>query len=123
MFGYPSETVTDIQQTYRLVEKADPDDVACAVTKAQIGTPLYDLALEQKVVSDDLWMSDDREYFTFLNQEQLEFALGCEMLFYERFTKHPVRGGCEKNGDLVALADDPTRRQELRDRTARLLGV
>lgn len=123
MFGYPTETLDDIRQTYRLVERIDPDDVACAVTKIQPGTRLYERALTERVITDEIWMNDKREYFTFLTEEQLEFARGCEILFYERFVKKSIRSTFEKNSDLIDVAGDPSRVRLLQDRAARELAL
>lgn len=108
MFGYPTETKSNIKQTFELVKKIDPDDIYCSITKVQPGTQLYQLALDRKIISDDMWMKEDREYFTFLSKEEEEIIKGYEIIFYENFLKEPIRSTFEKNNDLLEIEDAKT---------------
>ncbi len=93
-FGYPGETLDDIEQTIRMVREAVPDDVGISVSYPLPGTKFYDRVaaeLGEKVNwrdSDDLDMMFRGAYSTEFYRE-LAAALHAE-----------VRGG-DPNWDRV----------------------
>jgi len=122
MFGYPTETPLNVKQTYELVKAIDPDDVYCAVTKVQPGTQLYQVALGRKIVSDDIWVKEDKEYYTFLSEEDEEIIKGYEIIFYENFSKKLLRSAFEKNNDLLEAFENPKTYSLLKEKAMNVLG-
>jgi len=106
MFGYPTETISDIRQTYKLLELIEPDEIYTSTVKIQPGTKIYKYALDKKIISDDMWLADKREYFTFLNKEDEAIIKGYEILFHRRFSKCQIRTAFEKNNDLIYFRKD-----------------
>lgn len=55
MIGSPGETREDIMETIRFIKKINPDYIHIAVTTPFPGTPLYKMALEEKIIAGDVW--------------------------------------------------------------------
>ncbi len=55
MIGSPTETKEDIMQTIKLMKKLDPDYVHITITTPFPATDLYDLAIKEGVLKDDVW--------------------------------------------------------------------
>lgn len=55
MFGSPTETKEDIFQTIRFMKKLNPDYVHITITTPFPATDLYKMALEEKIVTYDVW--------------------------------------------------------------------
>jgi len=121
MFGYPGETKEDVYDTYKLCEEVEPDDVYCAVTKIQPGTGLYQYAIDNGLITDDIWLRDRQEYYTFARDKELDIAKGLQILFYERFSRQPLRSAFEKNNDLDDVLDDPMKMGHLKELASRYL--
>jgi len=67
-FGYPGETMTDIEKTLAMVRDCDPDDIGISISYPLPGTPFYERvraqlgAKQNWVDSDDLAMMYRAEY-------------------------------------------------------------
>ncbi len=55
MIGSPTETKKDITQTIKFMKKLDPDYIQTSITTPFPATDLYKLAIEEKVVANDVW--------------------------------------------------------------------
>ena len=99
MIGFPEETPAMVDETLRLVEKLDPDQVQfCAVT-AYAGTPLYEV-LSESTELDWAEMTGYRaqEGNEFMSAEEIEAKIrGAYRSFYRRpkrmlrELRHPLR--------------------------------
>jgi radical SAM superfamily enzyme YgiQ (UPF0313 family) len=58
IIGSPGETLADIEQTINLIKEIKPTYVEYAIFNLSPGTEAYRMALEQKIISHDIW----REY-------------------------------------------------------------
>ena len=81
------------------------------------------MALAQGVMSEDDWMNDQREFFTFLTSEQERIVKGYELLFSRRFSKSPVRSDFERNNDHADVRANSEDETLLAREAARTLGV
>lgn len=55
MFGHPGETVEDMQKTLSFMEELNPDYVVYSVTRILPGTQLFEMALREGVITEDIW--------------------------------------------------------------------
>ena len=55
MLGSPTETKEDILKTIEFMKKLDPDYVHITITTPFPATDLYKMALEEKIVTSDVW--------------------------------------------------------------------
>lgn len=85
MFGYPTETIEDIYLTYELVKEIEPNDLQTSITKIFPGSRLFQIAKEKGIITEDAWLNEDQEYFTYLRGEPLQKAIGFQLMFDELF--------------------------------------
>lgn len=55
MLGSPTETKNDILQTIKFIKKLNPDYIHVTITTPFPATDLYKMALEERVIADDIW--------------------------------------------------------------------
>ncbi len=55
MIGSPEEKENDIKETNKFIKKISPDYIHVSITTPFPATDLYDLALKEKVIKEDVW--------------------------------------------------------------------
>ena len=55
MIGSPTETKNDILETIKLMKKIDPDYVHVTITTPFPATDLYEMAMSEKIITNDVW--------------------------------------------------------------------
>ena len=55
MIGSPTETENDVLETIKFMKKLDPDYVHVTITTPFPATDLYEMALREKIINDDVW--------------------------------------------------------------------
>lgn len=106
MFGYLGETREDVIATYSMMEKLDPVQVFVNVTNIKPGDLNFEQGIKDGSLSEEDWLDEDKRLFTFLDDEQLELAVGCTYLFDDTFTRRKSKPDFEatawiKDGDLA----------------------
>lgn len=75
--GNPGESRKSVSDTVKLLKRIKPDRIGLFITKVYPGTPLYYLAIEKGLLSDDYWFSSDSELVPFYTAENsLDQLLG-----------------------------------------------
>lgn len=89
IFGYPSEKLSDVQETYKLVKEIEPDQVLCNLPLIYPRTDLFNIAKKEGEFNFNEWLQESPDYFTCSDSDETK---GYMALFNEIFNNGtPIR--------------------------------
>lgn len=97
IFGYPGETDEDIQMTYELTSKIEPDEVKCNPAHVHPYTPLFYYAEKEGIYRIEDWLNNDEDFFPyFINEKGIKAYQTCSF-FTENFSRKRIRAVLEED--------------------------
>ena len=101
IFGYPSEREKDVEETYRLLQRIEPDQVICDVAHVHPFTPFFEKAREEGIYEINDWLSRDKDFFPYAQDGELEEAFRNSLLFSREFSKKDIKAEFEREVDTA----------------------
>ena len=95
IFGNPDETLDDIKETYRLMEKINPDDSQSTTLKIYPGTQLFQLAKKKGIIKENDFLNLNIPYFTYARGNNFLFARAARQVFMDKFENSSIRSKFE----------------------------
>jgi hypothetical protein len=86
MVGFPSEEITQLSSTCRLMEKIAPEQVIAGVYDIKPGDMMIEWGLKSLAVQEHDFLDLDRRIVNYMSEEELEAAVGMADYFETRFT-------------------------------------
>ena len=85
MLGFPSEEPNDVVQTYRLLEKLDPDQVMATIYDLKPGDMLFEFAVTSRLKTPESWLDEDTRLINDMNEQDLEHYAALALAFERSF--------------------------------------
>ena len=87
MMGMPYETEEDLEKTYLFIKKYIPDKFVIAQMSAFPGTPIWNYALKNNLVKEDLYEEEERRFLDFDENYSLSLELSNGVLteYWKKF--------------------------------------
>jgi radical SAM superfamily enzyme YgiQ (UPF0313 family) len=105
MFGFHREELQDITETYRMVDKIDPDQVMSSVYDVKPGDLLFEFA----VTSGDLrvreWKNDNNRIVNYMSDEEKVRNAARAAYFDRRFTREVLVPEHDRPADFLGIDD------------------
>jgi len=89
MFGMPYETEEDLKKTWDFISKYISDRFVIAQMSAFPGTPIWDYAIKNKLIKEDIFEKEERRFLEFNEEDSLSLELPKGVLteYWEKFLK------------------------------------
>lgn len=85
-FGYPGETMEDIEKTIELLNECQPDDIGISVSYPLPGTPFYE-RVKEELKQKQNWKDSDDLHLMFRNTYQPEFYKQLHRFVHRNYRK------------------------------------
>lgn len=105
MFGYPEETVEDIEATRRILEKINPEQTLSTVFDIKPGDMMIEWGILAGLLREKSWLDLERPLISYQSESEQLAAAGTALLFDERFTREvlvPEHDGADQIMGLSA---------------------
>ena len=90
MFGYPNESLEDIEATRRIVEKINPEQTLSAVFDIKPGDMMIEWGLFAGMLREKSWLELDRPLVNYQSEEEQMLSAGAALLFDQRYTREVI---------------------------------
>ena len=112
MVGFPSEEISQLSSTCRLMEKIAPEQIIAGVYDIKPGDMMIEWGLKSLAVQELDFLDLDRRIINYMSQEELEAAVGLADYFESRFTSRTLLS--DHDPAWWVLGFDPEKRAKLK---------
>ncbi|MFO8057523.1 MAG: radical SAM protein [bacterium] len=106
MFGFYAQNEEDVAETYRLVDKMDPDQVMSSVYDVKPGDLLFEFAVTSGDLRVNQWKDENERLVSYMSDEEKERNAARAAYFDRRFTREVLVPEHERTADMLEINND-----------------
>ncbi len=103
MFGFFRETEEDITETYRLVDKIDPDQVMSSVYDVKPGDLLFEFAVTSGDLRVDQWKKDENRIVNYMSAQEKQRSAARAAYFDQKFSRETLAPEHKRPADILEI--------------------
>jgi len=105
MFGYPNESLEDIEATRRIVEKINPEQTLSTVFDIKPGDMMIEWGLLAGTLREKSWLDLNRPLINYQSEREQMLSAGIALLFDQRYTREVLAPEHDGADQVLGLSE------------------
>jgi radical SAM superfamily enzyme YgiQ (UPF0313 family) len=105
MFGYPNESLEDIEATRRIVEKIAPEQTLSTVFDIKPGDMMIEWGLLAGTLREKSWLDLNRPLINYQSEREQMLSAGIALLFDQRYTREVLAPEHDGADQVLGLSE------------------